>query len=307
MPTEDEESAMKKRSTRASLPGERKLCLTALVLVCAAVAIPVSGQPLTPPAAGMAVRVPLESKVVKGAPYAAEIIIENTQSLADGNRIVDRTTGKVYRDSEGRVRREDGTGPGKTTVVSITDPAAGVSFSLFPGRRVALQTPAPMAGTMRTFNFAVPAPAPDPTHETLRFQWEGSAPPLAFEATQVAHGVMLQGRLGPHYEGGQPTTETLPGRLVEGVWAQGTRRTTTIEAGAIGNERPISIVSEEWFSPELQVLVVTEHSDPRVGTSTYRLANIHRIEPERSLFEVPVDYTIRESGVGRIERPQGER
>jgi hypothetical protein len=301
---------MKKRSTFVSLPGEPKLCLTALALVSAVVAIPVSGQPLTPPTAGMAMRVPLESKVVKGAPYAAEIVIENTQSLADGNRIVDRTTGKVYRDSEGRVRREDGTGPGKTTVVSITDPAAGVSFSLFPDRRVALQTPAPMVGPMvgmmRTFNVAVPAPAPDPTHDTLRFQWEGSAPPVAFEATQVAHGVMLHGRLGPLYEGGQLMTETLPGRLVEGVWAQGTRRTTTIEAGAIGNERPISIVSEEWFSPELQVLVATEHTDPRVGTSTYRLANIQRIEPERSLFAVPVDYSIRESGVGRIERPRGE-
>ncbi len=298
---------MRNRATHVDLPRPRKLCLTAVLLLgSAAIAIPASAQPITHPT-GMAVRVPLESKVVKGAPYTAEIIIENAQSLADGNRIVERTTGKVYRDSEGRVRREDGMGASKTTVVSITDPAAGVSFSLFPARRVALQTPAPTVGTMRTFNLAVPAPAPDPTHETLRFQWEGSAAPIAFEAAQVAHGVMLHGRLGPHYEGGQVTTETLAGRLVEGVWTQGTRRTTIIEAGAIGNERPISIVSEEWFSPELQVLVATEHSDPRAGTSTYRLANIQRTEPDRSFFEVPVDYTIRESGVGRIERPRGER
>ena len=99
---------------------------------------------------------------------------------------------------------------------------------------------------------------------------------------------------------------------IEGVRAEGTRRTTTIAAGAIGNELPIEIVSEEWTSPDLNVLVMTERRDPRLGTSTYRLENIIRVEPDRYLFEVPSDYTLAPAGISRkpgrgseLNRPAG--
>jgi hypothetical protein len=91
--------------------------------------------------------------------------------------------------------------------------------------------------------------------------------------------------------------DKLQDRLIGGVLAAGTRRTTTIAAGAIGNERPIKIVSEEWSSPELQILVMTEHTDPRTGRSTYQLSNINRNEPDPSLFQIPADYTIRKNGI----------
>jgi hypothetical protein len=42
------------------------------------------------------------------------------------------------------------------------------------------------------------------------------------------------------------------------------------------------------------VVVMTKHSDPRFGESSYRLTNINRSEPAKSLFEVPADYTIKE-------------
>jgi len=89
--------------------------------------------------------------------------------------------------------------------------------------------------------------------------------------------------------------ESLGNQTIEGVQAEGTRFTTTIPAGEIGNEQPIEIVSESWFSPELQTVVMTRHSDPRTGETTYRLTNINRSEPARSLFEVPSDYTIQET------------
>jgi hypothetical protein len=76
--------------------------------------------------------------------------------------------------------------------------------------------------------------------------------------------------------------------------AEGTRITTTIPAGDIGNEQPIQIVDERWYSPELQVVVMTRHSDPRFGETTYRLTNIQRGEPSASLFQVPSDYTVKE-------------
>jgi hypothetical protein len=51
------------------------------------------------------------------------------------------------------------------------------------------------------------------------------------------------------------------------------RTTITIPAGEIGNERAIEIVSERWYSPELQLVVMTRHSDPRTGETVYRLTN----------------------------------
>ena len=88
--------------------------------------------------------------------------------------------------------------------------------------------------------------------------------------------------------------EDLGTQMVEGVQATGTRTVMTIAAGEIGNERPIEVVSERWFSPELQVVVMTKNSDPRVGETIYRLTNISRAEPPHSLFEVPADYTVDE-------------
>jgi len=81
--------------------------------------------------------------------------------------------------------------------------------------------------------------------------------------------------------------EDLGTQTIEGVSAQGKRETVTIPAGQIGNERPIEIVTETWFSPELHTMVLRKHSDPRTGDSTYRLTDIKRNEPDTSLFQPP--------------------
>jgi len=87
-------------------------------------------------------------------------------------------------------------------------------------------------------------------------------------------------------------TEQLGVQNFEGVDAEGTRTITTIPADAIGNERPIEIVYERWYSKELQMIVYSKHSDPRFGEQTYRLTNVNRNEPDPSLFQVPNSYRI---------------
>ena len=105
--------------------------------------------------------------------------------------------------------------------------------------------------------------------------------------------------------------ESLGKQNIEGVEAEGTRHTVTIPAGEIGNERDIQIVSERWYSPELQTVVMTRHSDPRFGETVYKLTNINRSEPAKSLFEVPSDYTIKEGPQAplpmRTRRPMDEQ
>ena len=99
----------------------------------------------------------------------------------------------------------------------------------------------------------------------------------------------------------KPVREDLGEQIIEGVKAQGHRTTVTIAAGKMGNERPLAIVSERWFSSELGVTVLSKHSDPRLGTTTYRLTGIDRREPPAALFEVPADYR-QESGPAIIQR-----
>ena len=92
----------------------------------------------------------------------------------------------------------------------------------------------------------------------------------------------------------KPKTESLGTQVIEGVNAEGTRSTITIPAGTEGNDQPFDIVSERWYSPDLQMVVMSSHSDPRVGESVYRVTNINRAEPAHSLFEVPSDFTVTE-------------
>ena len=94
----------------------------------------------------MAARVPLE-QAVKGVPYAAETLVEGTQQLADGNRIVRKTTGRVYRDGEGRTRREEDR-PNGAVSISITDPVAGFSYSLDAQNKIAWRTPIGVGGAI---------------------------------------------------------------------------------------------------------------------------------------------------------------
>jgi hypothetical protein len=109
---------------------------------------------------------------------------------------------------------------------------------------------------------------------------------------------------------GKAKKESLGKQMIEGVEAEGTRSTVTIAAGEIGNERAIEIVSERWYSAELQTVVMTRHSDPRFGETTYKLTNINRTEPDHSLFELPAGYTLKEETPQpkmRMRKPAGEQ
>lgn len=232
-------------------------------------------------------RAPLEGKVVKGAPYSADLETESVQTLGDGNRIVHRTTGRVYRDAEGRIRREEKNG--STETITITDPVTHRSFTLDPATRTASQTIG-----FGFYSFYLDGLKLSP----WRSVW-GYTPSLG---DVISSGMRYDYTFAPGRTGrgagarrgrDEYLEEPLPNRTIEGVVASGIRRTTTIPQGAIGNEQPIKTVSEEWTSVDLQVLVLTDVNDPRTGRTTYRLTNINRAAPDPALFKVPGGYTTR--------------
>ncbi len=203
-------------------------------------------------------------KTVKGAPYSAVTEIEMVQTLADGSRIVRKTTANVYRDGEGRTRREQtlqnigplaasgSEGGSPPPMVFINDPVTGVNYMLDTQKRIARKMPFRAGGPPQ-------------------------APPQSLKR-----------------ESAEAKTESLGKQTIEGIEAEGTRTTITIPAGQIGNERALDVVSERWYSAALQEVVLSKYRDPRLGEHTYRLKSINRSEPAHSLFEPPADYTISE-------------
>jgi hypothetical protein len=88
-----------------------------------------------------------------------------------------------------------------------------------------------------------------------------------------------------------PQAVSIGERRIEGLKVTGSRLEFTIDAGAVGNEQPITVRTDQWFSPDLGVVVSSTHNDPMIGQTTYRLEQINRAEPDASLFAVPTDYT----------------
>ncbi len=296
-------------------------------------------QVLTEKVAQGGLHVTFEAKPVTGAPYAGEAVTESIQMLADGNRIVRRTTARIYRDGAGRTRRETIGPDGQVMNVVISDPVRGTSVVFNPGENSAHRTSiATFVTTPDSGSSAVAGgggavvyylTTGDKQQVELKKaqgvelkkaqEAELKAKQLAEQkAVQqhleqqavtagVAGGVMTAGQAGAatwvsagsgggaawSVSGYPSTKEELGEQAIEGVTAKGTRTTTTIPAGAIGNELPISITSEEWFSTDLKVLVMTKHADPRSGETTYRLMNIVRTEPNPSLFDLPAGVTVK--------------
>jgi TonB family protein len=358
-----------------------------------------------------------DSKIIKGAPFSADAVTESVQTLGDGNRITHSSTAKLYRDGEGRTRREQTLGgvgalttSGETPqTVFINDPVGGTTYilntrehtaqkamqfsfkreggeggakaesgnytftrnqsegtAMISGGRISgkaqkrvqptypavaraagaqggvdvevvvdeqgnvesakavsghqlLRDASVDAARQWTFAPTLLQGKPVKVKGTISFEFAmsnddgGSAKAATARVmTQTPSGEPVMGgnvimrttavagdhKELPNFKGAQ---ESLGSQSVEGVMAEGTRTTVTIPAGAMGNERPLQIVSERWYSAELQTVVMTRHSDPRFGETTYRLTNISRGEPDHSLFEVPAGYNVTEGRAG-LER-----
>ena len=315
-------------------------------------------------------------RLVKGAPYSATAVTESTQTLSDGNRIIQRNEVVYYRDSEGRTRIEQtlkkigkwvADGDAKR-IVMITDPVAGHYYYLDPGEHKATEAPllhrvADAAQLQelvqrqkvlwekqkqlfeerwiqrkRALEELGPKSGRSQEQwakEKQMFEEQQAKQKQVFDEQWVKRKQRYEEQLTKKKQGSEGSmpkpiveksltkpaapsspdekrtvaapesakrtrTEPLGKQVIEGVEAEGTRVTRTIPAGEIGNTLPIYIIDENWYSGELQMPVMTRHSDPRSGETVFRLTNINRAEPARSLFEVPADYTTVESPRARF-------
>ena len=211
-------------------------------------------------------------KVVTGAPYSADVSNQSVQTLGDGNTVQHGTTGHIARDFSGRTYSQETItgGPlgqqGPVVVTFINDPVAGYSYVLNANTKVATRRALP-----------TPPSGTPPAHSGMR----------------------------PPRDSSDVTTTDLGTQTIAGVTAQGKNVTHTIPAGTMGNAQAIVSTNESWYSPDLQVIVLANRTDPRFGHSTYSLTNIQRADPPASLFQVPSDYTFQDAPAGRGGRSRG--
>lgn len=223
-----------------------------------------------------------ERSVVKDAAFSADSVTEHIQTLADGNRFTRKSIAHIYRDAAGRTRREhemtrrgsiSASGEAPRLLV-INDPVGRVNYVIETQAGTARKRQLPPPQVMEAFSKAR----------------GDNAPFSVLMPTSAAHRRMNEP------EGAQPPTrpvkEKLPAQVIEGVLAEGTRTTVTIPAGEFDNEQPLIISHEEWYAPELHMIVLMKHNDPRFGETTFRLTNINRSEPAAELFQLPPGYRV---------------
>ncbi len=235
------------------------------------------------------------STPVQGAPYSATITNELVQTLADGNRITQTSSGSTARDSQGRTRQETVLPPignlsaaNAPRLVFIHDTVAQTSYTLNLTEKTAQKIPTFFSSTTGSMT----GPGVMGGGATTTFVrvdggvTAGAAPLPPLPPPMVAQATLIAN------DQAEASTEDLGSKTMEGIIVNGVRTTRTIPAGEIGNEKPISIVTEVWTSPDLKTVVYSKRSDPRMGEQTFQLTNIVRAEPDASLFTVPADFKI---------------
>lgn len=260
-------------------------------------------------------------EVVKDAPFSATATTRSVQQLVDGNRIINEDKTRIRRDSAGRVRRES-IGNSHHHDITISDPANKRSWMLTPGSQTAVQMPMgfdfldadhielPDMSDIAEGLKAIKLPADieieldGDVQNMVAAEIAGALENLPAEIVMIdqadlAIAGMSQAQVFPSIAGStlpmnQGTTETRPlgQKTLSGVRVEGTLHTTTIPAGAIGNEAPIVSKRTTWYAPELRLMMSTEETDPRFGTISYTVTIDSQSEPDAELFEVPDDYRV---------------
>ena len=220
------------------------------------------------PTPGSASNPPAVPANIRNAPLSADVITQYDRVLIYGGHIHREMRGKVFRDSQGRVRTETeqpnpATGAGQQTRITIQDPAQHLVIRLDPRTRTATlsRTGPPAANKDET----APTLAGSPAHPT---------------ATKMT---VLK-------------TESLGTKVIDGISATGTRTTRAYEGEVMENGQPVVMVTESWLARDLQIVILSETDDNDSGRDSMKLTNIVRAEPNPQLFAIPPGYTVKDTG-----------
>ena len=181
-----------------------------------------------------------------------EQIDEYSRKIEDGSLAAETRKSKIYRDSSGRLRIESSTPT--TDIIQLIDPIAGSRVILLSTEteKIGYRLPWPKSSEVQ---FTIFAPVGNESAGDPSRKWTS-------------------------------TTENLGMRTIEGIEFEGMRIVNAAEG-----EPALTKTVEQWHSAEQKLIGLIVASSPS-ETYTARIQNVHREEPDSSLFMVPPDYTV---------------
>jgi hypothetical protein len=210
----------------------------------------------------------MESIVVSAkaeAPFTLTLETEWVKTLGDGGTITLVNQRRIARDTAGRVYQErwflvpkNGNYHSTMTTVQIADPNAHTIYNCF------------FEGAKKNVCEVLAYTPRRPAVNTAEKDLSGELPDK-------------QGSYSNQYLGKQ---------FVSGVETVGVRDTTTFNAGVFGNDRAITTEREVWYSPHLDLNLLSVRSDPRTGKQTFTATNVTLGDPDPGLFELPAGFTV---------------
>ncbi|MGP8260476.1 MAG: hypothetical protein ACLQM6_11065 [Acidobacteriaceae bacterium] len=194
-------------------------------------------------------------------PYTAKLKTTHVRTLANGTIVTTIVQAQEWRDADGRARTETlNTMPDGTQVQAnfINDPVLCITMSWAAGNPSGIKS-------VLVLHYSQPVAQPAPTT------------PQAVQRTNPIR------------------SESLPPKTIEGLYATGTRYTRSIPAGAEGNDQDITITTEYWKAPSLNIQLHTLIDDPRKGKTTTNTTDIQLVDPDPALFQPPSGYELKEA------------
>ena len=189
------------------------------------------------------------------------------RKLPDGTTILHEVRGRVARDSEGRFREEEQevVFPNRPIHFAVIDPVKHVQWRWSSDSNDAVVLPLPRVGNLR----------------------------ITFPLPLVPGWPVERGGLDlpqPRAVPDNVRTTDLGKKTISGLLIVGTRTTTVVSVGKLGNDRPLKIVQDVWTSSDLNLVVQESLDDPLVGKQTFEIQGIARTEPDPALFALPGGY-----------------
>lgn len=234
-----------------------------------------------------------DEKVVKNSPFSAEFQSETVRILPGNisqnntSQLASRVITLLYRDKDGRVRREKKVEttetPTTNPAIEIYDSVSGFGYTLYPATKTA-------------YRYKKPA-----DQQRAAAVWDKV--PQTIEITSSDRGSDNQ---TTQYKIDPPRIEALGSRTIHDVQAVGKRFTVKIPMNAVGNPLETETIHEVWYAPQLKMLIQSSTRNPHQGEHTFQMTKLTQEEPAASLFRVPSDYKIIEMGALITDLPPNQ-
>jgi hypothetical protein len=205
----------------------------------------------------------IEIPAIPHAPFTATLATETVRYAADGATMTLANERRIARDAQGRVYQErwylvpkGSNVKSEMNWIQIGDPKQRTLYNCSPQKHIC---------DLVVYD-------PEIAMSTLSPR-KGTSGPL------------------PNGEG-NVVWEELGNRNIAGIDTVGTRETTVTPAGIVGNDLPLTYMSEYWHSAQLGINLLSIRSSPYFGKQTFTITDLTAADPDPQLFELPAGFKI---------------